>query len=329
MTTTRTLSLILLSILFLACDQSTYLVEESMPVNILPTPKQISQSEQVLVLSETSSILASDPSLLPLAQLFSDELQSLQGFQLKASLMSGQSSDIIFKLDPSLNASQYEIAIEQEVILRGGSYQALVMAKSSLLQLAGTHAEALAFPVLQIQDETETHYIGLMLDLARQWHTIETIKKTIDLAAFYKINYLQLHFTDYQSYTLPSRHYPLLSTPDRHYRFAELKDLEAYSQLRGVTIIPEIDVPGHSSPFVKSYPDIFALEDSARNPYIINMGREAIYPALDSLIGEVLSIFQATPYLHIGGDEAYLEGVIDDPEVQNYIQTHALEQDAH
>ena len=72
--------------------------------------------------------------------------------------------------------------------------------------------------------------------------------------------------------------------------------MEAYSQLRGVTIIPEIDVPGHSSPFVKKYPEIFAIQDTVNNPYIINMGRAEVYQALDLLIGEVLSIFTATPY---------------------------------
>jgi len=83
-----------------------------------------------------------------------------------------------------------------------------------------------------------------MIDLARNWHSMENVKKLIDLAAYYKVNYLQLHFTDHHSYTLPSLKYPKLSTPNRHYSFQELKEMESYSQARGVTVIPEMDVPG-------------------------------------------------------------------------------------
>ena len=178
------------------------------------------------------------------------------------------------------------------------------MAKTTLLQMSYTQNNELYFPVVKMKDRPSAYYRGLMIDLARSWHSVESIKQLIDLASFYKSNYVHLHFTDYQSYTLPSKKYPKLSTPDRHYTFEELEELETYSQLRGITIIPEIDVPGHSSAIVKAYPEIFALKDVEENPWIINMGKEEVYEALDDIFYEIIQIFKASPYFHIGGDEA-------------------------
>lgn len=203
------------------------------------------------------------------------------------------------------------------------------MAKTTLLQIASTEDDLLAFPLLQIRDFPDAAYRGLLIDLARSWHSTETIKKLIDLAAFYKSNHLHLHFTDYQSYTLPSEAYPLLATQGRSYSREELLDLEAYAQVRGVIIITELEVPGHSSPFVEKYPEIFAISDVKDNPWIIHMGREEVYEALDTIIGELTEIFRASPYFHIGGDETYLYKVIDDPEVQDYMKAHELGDDVH
>ncbi|MEL7342200.1 MAG: glycoside hydrolase family 20 zincin-like fold domain-containing protein [Bacteroidota bacterium] len=127
------LTMILLSMLLLACDQSTRLIEEHMTIHLLPVPQQMSQPEQVVVLSETSNILASDSTLLPLAQLFSDEVMALYGVRLAANLQQDQSSDIIFKLDPTLQSAQYQINIHRKIVVRGGSYQALTMVKGAFL----------------------------------------------------------------------------------------------------------------------------------------------------------------------------------------------------
>jgi len=105
--------------------------------------------------------------------------------------------------------------------------------------------------------------------------------------------------------------------------------MESYARQRGVVIIPELEMPGHASQMVETYPEIFAIKDTADNPWIINMGREEVYETLDQLIGELTAVFQSSPYFHIGGDEAIFNKVIDDPDVQSYMRLHDLGDDVH
>ncbi|MBX2877199.1 MAG: family 20 glycosylhydrolase [Saprospiraceae bacterium] len=321
--------LLAILLLFGACDNSMQVEDIEMTSTILPEPKSVMNHGKTVVLTEDSRLYSENGELYLLFGLFSAEVKKLTGLELKSTVRANDQADLIFAIDSSMAIGAYSIEVGHPTQVKGGSHQALVMAKTTLLQLLTRDGEQLKLPMVSITDHSDVGYRGLLVDLARQWHSIETVKKLVDLAAFYKINYLQLHFTDYQSYTLPSAAFPKLSTPDRHYSVDELKDLNYYAELRGVTIIPEIDVPGHSSPFVKMYPEIFAIQDTASNPWIINMGNEAAYQALDQIIGEALEVFKNSPYFHIGGDEAIFNKVMEDPKVQAYMENQGLDKDVH
>jgi hexosaminidase len=296
---------------------------------IIPTPKQVNPTSNILMLSEESRVYSEAKSLEPLLDLFRMELKRLTGFHPELAKIPCSKADIIFSIDTLLGKDEYTIDINKKVEVSGGSYQALTMARATLLQLAFLHEEKVCFPMLYIQDRPTAKYRGLMIDLARNWHSVNTIKKLIDLSSFYKSNYLHLHFSDYQSYTLPSKKYPKLPTPERNYSFKDLQRLDNYSQLRGVTIIPEIDLPGHSSAIVNAYPELFGIEAIDENPWIVNMGKEEVYVAIDDIIGEIASVFKATPYIHIGGDEAIFHKSLEDPHVQTYMKLHELGDDVH
>lgn len=324
--------IILLSSIILlinSCDTTTSIREADYELTLLPQPKSITKDQKQVLVSEKSKLFSPQPEVYPLLEVCIAEIHKISGVMLTTTSSENKAADIIFEIDTSMTNEEYSIEINQTIKVTGGNYNALTKAKSTLLQLLEHEGNTLKFPFVKIKDSPDASYRGLMIDLARQWHEIQTIKKLIDLAAFYKINFVQLHFTDYQSYTLPSVKYKKLSTPNRHYSFEDLRDLEAYSQLRGVTIVPEIDVPGHSSPFVKKYPEIFAIKDTLSNPWIINMGKEEVYEALDYLIGELSTIFKATPYFHIGGDEAIFTKVKEDPNVKEYVKKHHLGDDVH
>jgi len=319
----------IITILFSCDDNTTKLKDGTVEIFILPQPKHLEHGTKQVLLSPNSKLYSPQSEIYPLLELLSLEIKKITNIDLTTTQVKNREADIIFKIDTSMMEEEYVIDINETSSVTGGSYFALTKAKSTLLQLIKKDENTLKLPLVNIKDSPDAAYRGLMIDLARQWHDVQTIKKIIDLAAYYKINFLQLHFTDYQSYTLPSKKYPKLSTPNRHYSFDELEELEAYSQLRGVTIIPEIDVPGHSSPFIKKYPEIFAIKDTIANPWIINMGKEEVYEAMDDLIEEVLSVFKTTPYFHIGGDEAIFTSVDKDPDVQAYIAKHNIGQDVH
>ncbi|MEI7901841.1 MAG: family 20 glycosylhydrolase, partial [bacterium] len=137
-------------------------------------------------------------------------------------------------------------------------------------------------------------------------------KQLVRLCRLYKIRYLQLHLTDDQGFKFPSTAFPLLTTQNYSgpaYTLSELRELERYSQERGVTIIPELEIPGHEAAMNRAMPDLFKIKDTL--PYehhaTINWAKQEVMDALDVLIGEICSVFQATPYFHVGGDEADFE----------------------
>lgn len=320
--------LVAIGMLF-SCQQKSDLIDKKLSVQIIPTPKVMDTGEQSLVFTtQTTKITSSDTQLMPLLYLFREELMKISTVNPTV-LPNMPNATITFKIDNAYAKDEYRIEIEENILVKAGSYKAAAMARSTLLQIATPEGERLLFPQVTIHDNPDAKYRGLMIDLARNWHSMETVKKLIDLASYYKTNYMHLHFTDDQSYTLPSKKYPKLSTPERHYSFEDLEELEAYSQLRGVTIIPELEMPGHAKSYVDAYPELFGIKDHKENPYIINMGKEEVYAALDELIAEIVPIFKSSPYFHIGGDEARFTKVMDDPDVKSYVKQHNLGDDVH
>jgi hexosaminidase len=149
---------------------------------------------------------------------------------------------------------------------------------------------------------------------------------------------MQLHLTDDQSFTFPSKAYPKLATKDKHYTKEELVDLVNYADLRGITLIPEIDIPGHSRKFIETYPEIFSpkLKKWGKNMWggdafnnVINIGSEKVYSALDVILDEVIEIFHTSPYIHIGADEATIDNLKGDPLAEAMMKKENLEGNVH
>jgi len=319
---------IVLILISVSCAEKSNIKDVALASQIIPTPKEITIGAQALALNASDAITTTDTQLLPLLDVFKSELKTLTGFDLPI-VQSTEKASILFQIDAGMKKDTYRITVENSIIVKSGSYQSAAMARTTLLQMAHVKNEELLFPQIVLKDAPDAHYRGLLIDLARDWHSIETVKKLIDLASYYKTNYIQLHFTDDQSYTLPSKKYPKLPTPGRHYSFEDLKELEDYSQVRGVTIVPELEMPGHAKSFVDASPEIFGIKDFDENPYIINMGKEEVYSALEDLIAEIAPIFKSSPYFHIGGDEARFTKVMNDPDVKAYVKKHNLEEDVH
>ena len=295
---------------------------------IVPSPKEMVLGEKVLILDANSGISSPDSELEPLLSLFQSELKAVSGLNLPIQ-SDAEEATLAFQIDSTLDPDVYTISIQNKIVVKAGSYSSAATARTTLLQMAQLDGRTLLFPQINLTDRPDAEYRGLMIDLARNWHSMETIKKLIDLASYYKTNYVHLHFTDDQSYTLPSKKYPKLPTPGRHYSFEELEELETYSQKRGITIIPELEMPGHVKSYIDAYPEIFGIKDYKENPYIVNMGKEEVYTAFAELISEIAPIFKASPYFHIGGDEARFTKVMNDPDAKKYIKKNKLPNDVH
>jgi len=285
------------------------------PITIIPTPQEISQPNGSIDISEGFNIIVENESLNPLIDILHSDYSSILKKRWR-------SSEIELKLaiDSTLKLDAYTISADENIEIKGGSYQSVALAISTFWQII----EAGEISKIEIKDYPNYNYRSVMLDLARAWHSPETIKTIIDLCRWYKINYLHLHLTDDSAFTFPSDEYPNLATEGHSYTKKELIHLNQYAYDRGVVLIPEFDVPGHSSQFVKKMPELFGIEKVDNNPYTINMGKEEVYEALNILIEEVSAIFTYSPFIHIGGDEAFFDGMEDDPAIISYMKKHEL-----
>jgi len=309
---TRLLVIVCLLTLF-ACENSSIKTEST----ILPKPQSVSLTNQFLDLSRGIKVVVPDE-LETLEQIIQDDYHLLVG---RKSKQDEGKVTINLQINSKLQKEQYTLAIEDQVVIEGGSYEAVIQGLSSLWQLMD---EAQQIPKGKIQDEPRYGYRSIMLDLARAWHDVETIKEIISLCRWYKINYLHLHLTDDSAFTFPSDAFPDLATAEHSYTKSELTTLNEYAKDRGVILIPEIDVPGHSSKFIKEMPELFGIKKVDNNPYTISMGKDEVYEALGVLMKEVAAVFTYSPYIHIGGDEAFFEGMEDDPETIAYMAKHQL-----
>jgi hexosaminidase len=177
-----------------------------------------------------------------------------------------------------------------------------------------------------------------MLDVARQSNSIEDIRRCIQVCRAYKVRYLQLHMTDDQAWTFPSKTYAKLGTMNgsahggpipQRYDLAELKALVKYADERGVTLVPELESPGHSSIACGTMPEVFGYVDPATGRPVgqgmMNIANPKLYEALDTIIGEMCDVFVSSPYFHIGFDEVSgLGNVAATPEAKAFMQDKGL-----
>lgn len=322
-------------------------------MDLLPTPKSITADGGEMPLTAKSRIVATDPSLEPLAAILSSEVLLVTNLKLAPAKGEGKPGDIVLKLDPKLRADADIVAVQMKdgkqqvvrsrdfahtikvgdtAVVTGWDYRATAEGTATLLQAIAGKDGKFALPRMTIKDWPHADYTGCMIDAARQWIPPDCVKFTIEACRFWKIRYLQMHFSDDHAYTFESKIFPELGSKNlqisdgivaRCYTQEELKDLESYAVARGVTIVPELETPGHYGAMARSRPDIF------EGPGCMPMASEKLYEALDKLVGEMCSIFKASPYFHIGCDECNFDGVCNYPGAQEYMKTQTLPKDDH
>ena len=179
-------------------------------------------------------------------------------------------------------------------------------ALATLTQLAGEGV----VDVAEVRDAPRFPWRGLMLDTARHFISTTALKRTLDAMWFYKLNVLHLHLTDDQGFRFRSETHPELASADA-YAADELRDLVAYAADRGIRVVPELDVPGHTTSWLAAHPEWAlgappAVAPSRRfgvHKTCIDPGKAAVLSAVDALFGELAEVFP-DEFLHLGGDEA-------------------------
>jgi hexosaminidase len=183
----------------------------------------------------------------------------------------------------------------------------------TFLQLVGPGSStAFRVPAVRIQDRPRFPWRGLMLDSARHFMPVDTVKRTLDGMAAVKLNVFHWHLTDDQGFRVESRRHPELhrqGSDGLFYAQEQVKQIVAYAAERGIRVYPEFDMPGHTTSWLVSHPELAAMP----GPYAIERGwgifdpaldpsKEEVYRFLDGFLGEMAAFFP-DPYLHVGGDE--------------------------
>jgi hexosaminidase len=290
---------------------------------VIPAPRSTRLSGEWISLPARLHCFVDDAVLEPLLPLLNVEYGRLTRGQVVGE-QERRKAHLRLVVDPRLADEAYRLEIGEVVSVTGGSYRAVAMGSVTLLQALQRQGEGTILAAGQVEDYPLASYRGLVVDVARQWHDIALLEQLVQLCRWYKINYLQLHLTDDESFTFPSTAYPCLPTPGRHYRREQLRALDEYARVRGVALVPELEMPGHAGQFVRRLPELFGVAGAAEQN-TLNMGREEVYHALNRIIGEMATLFPTAPYFHIGGDEAQLGHLAGDPDVQHYLATHQIE----
>lgn len=258
------------------------------------------------------------------AQTFAGLLQKSAGISLTVSDIDAPLS--LIKND-QLTDEAYTLDIESgRITLQAKDAQGISHALATLHQLILT-AKDNKLPVLSIQDKPRFGYRGLMLDCSRHFWTVDELKETLSQMAFFKLNTLQMHLTDNNAWRLAMDKYPELTEkgtfypdfPDlsgKYYTTDDLKELVRYARSLGIEIIPEVDLPGHSTALLaampqlsckggtfEAYPEELPINQRKRgNENMLCIGNPESIRFAQEVVDALIQIFPS-PYIHLGGDE--------------------------
>ncbi len=322
--------IIFLLLLFLfSCEKR----EQRCP-QIIPLPQSNAQKEGMFEITSKTQIVVSSQELTPLANLLKAYVKRMSGIELSISNKNSATGNIYLTLRDGLKAEEYKLNVADEIELNASNYNSMALALATLVQSISMSGKKVLVPNMLIADKPDYKYRAVMLDVARMWHPVETIKETIDLLWMYKIPYLLLHLSDNRKVTFPFDRYPKLQHTNAdgsrwYYTKQELNDLVEYAKQRGIAIVPEIDLPGHSGQLFTQYPEVFGHVDKkigkAKYLYVINIAKEEAYEASEYIINELAKTFYTAPYINLGGDEVYLEELKKLPEYKSYCKKHNLQ----
>jgi hexosaminidase len=207
----------------------------------------------------------------------------------------------------------YTLEVTQwRAVLRSPTVMGVIRGLETFLQLVEGDRSGFYLPVVQIQDRPRFPWRGILIDVGRHFEPVEVIERNLDAMAVVKLNVLHWHLSDDQGFRVESRRFPKLqdlASDGLYYTQAEVRAVVAYARERGIRVVPEFDVPGHSTSWLVAYPEYasapgpfqlvreFGVFDPTFDPT-----NERVYRFLDRFIGEMAALFP-DPYWHVGGDE--------------------------
>lgn len=293
---------------------------------LVPWPTKVQERAGMLEISGNTVIEYNAQWLLTSAQILSDEIFELTKLRLaiKQTTANGL-GNIILSAQSGFAPEGYKVDINDRATIKATSARGFSWGAVTLLQIAQMHNNKPVFKKVYIEDQPVENYRGVLLDIAREPFSLDSIKRQIILNRFYKVPFLVLHLTDDQAVTFKLDSEPTLGTTNENgardyrpipaYTRQELEDLVKFANARGVTLIPEFDMPGHGAALIRARPDLF--KTGAYHHATLNIANDAAVQKIQEIVKELANIFKSSPYFHLGGDEAdfsQLHRNVDAPE---------------
>jgi len=296
-------------------------------INIIPKPLSVKENSGSFLISSKTNIRY-DPAFQEAAKYLGSVL-GIPAVRIQpGTILNNQT--ILLKKITSKDSAAYSLSIKPTSILIQSTHPSGILnGVQSLAQLFLTNNKK-EIPCADIQDQPRFGYRGFMLDVSRNFASVDHVKKLIDMLSLYKMNKLHLHLTDGAGWRIQIDKYPELTTKaawrskgswkewwkgDRmlanegepvayggYYSKTQARELVAYAQKRGITIIPEIEMPGHADEVISVYPHL-KCENAPERTGEFCIGNDSTFTFMQDVLTEIMEVFPST-YLHIGGDEA-------------------------
>ena len=345
-----------------------YAQESRQSLSLIPQPLHVEQHKGSFKLdgSVVVQVDEANPELLKLADLLVQGVYDRMGLSLKRGKPDGKGKSILLKIAPdTLSDEGYRMSVSgQDITIQASKGNGIFYGIQTVYQLipADYRGGAISLPSLSIVDRPRFGWRGLMLDVGRYFYSVDYIKKYIDYLSMHKLNVFHWHLTEDHGWRIEIKKYPRLTEvgawrsgtnfqPGNNidhnphggfYTQEEIQEVVAYAKDRYVTVVPEIELPGHSLAALAAYPELSCTGGPFKIPErwgiqedIYCVGKEEVFVFLENVLAEVVELFPSE-IIHIGGDEAPKkrwsacaqcqkrireEGLKDEHELQSYFIT--------
>lgn len=321
-------------------------------INIIPMPQSLVQQDGFFKLSSSTKFGVTSPEAKTIAEFFAAKISQSTGYQITVA----EKGDITLTLNPELDVNDegYTLDVTSSAVqIAAKTTQGLFYGMQSFMQLLPAEIESAEkvegidwrAQAVSIKDEPRFGYRGMMLDPCRHFTSVEHIKKYIDVLSLFKINRMHWHLTDDQGWRIEIKKYPKLTEigskridgegteHSGYYTQEEVKEVVKYAADRFITVVPELEMPGHGMAAIAAYPElsckgekgdpriIWGVEDVVFCP-----GKESTFQFLQDVIDEMVPLFPSE-YFHIGGDECPKSSWKTCPACQKRIAAEGLKSD--
>lgn len=323
-------------------------------INIIPTPQSLVQHDGFFRLGSNTAIAAASPEAKTVAEFFAAKMRTATGLSIQVA----EKGNIQLSVDPSLDVANdegYTLDVTKDgAVVVAKTAQGLFYGMQSFLQLLPAEIEspskvngiAWQAPAVSIKDAPRFGYRGIMLDPCRHFMPVENVKKYLDVLSLFKMNRMHWHLTDDQGWRIEIKKYPKLTEiaskridgegteHSGYYTQEEIKEIVKYAADRFITVVPELELPGHEMAAIAAYPNlsckgeqgtprvIWGVEDIVMCP-----GKEDMFTFLQDVIDEMVPLFPSE-YFHIGGDECPKISWKNCPLCQKRIKEEGLKADS-